>query len=210
MAVLVRINLMIPFIHRGRGRWYMNTALIDDPHFRDGIKMEWSEWKNHICWYPSILHRWEHHVKRKVKYLFVRERTERKLDCNRMENFYYATIYNILQEPVTYNQKIATLKKMRAKIVWLSSTFHQRTIMDTGEHDKTLGETPSLYHIIKLRKRQNSRTIKRISDEHDKIHSTSMAIIKAFAMYFNENSNQFRFMWQKLNSYWIVNLDQFW
>ena len=49
MAVLVRINLMIPFIHRGRGRWYMNTALIDDPHFRDGIKMEWSEWKNHIC-----------------------------------------------------------------------------------------------------------------------------------------------------------------
>jgi len=66
--------------------------------------------------------------------------------------------------------------------------------MDTGEHDKTLGETPSLYHIIKLRKRQNSRTIKRISDEHDKIHSTSMAIIKAFAMYFNENSNQFRFM----------------
>jgi len=40
MAVLVRINLMIPFIHTGRGRWYMNTSLLDDPHFRDKIKME--------------------------------------------------------------------------------------------------------------------------------------------------------------------------
>ena len=45
MAVLVRINLMIPVIHRGRGRWYMNTTPLDDPHFRDEIKMEWSEWK---------------------------------------------------------------------------------------------------------------------------------------------------------------------
>ena len=48
MAVLVRINLMIPFIHRGRGRWYMNTSLLNDPHFRDEIKRDWSEWKKHI------------------------------------------------------------------------------------------------------------------------------------------------------------------
>jgi len=87
MAVLVGINLMIPFIHRGKRRWYMNTSLIDDPHFRDNIKMEWSEWKKHIRRYPSIVHWWEHHVKRKVKYIFVHEGTERKSDRNRMGNF---------------------------------------------------------------------------------------------------------------------------
>jgi len=48
MAVLACINLLIPFIHRGRGRWSMNTSLLDDKQFRDAIKMEWSEWKKHI------------------------------------------------------------------------------------------------------------------------------------------------------------------
>jgi len=56
MEVLVRINLMISFIYRGRGRWYMNKSLLDDPNFRDEIKMEWSEWKKHIHRYPSIVH----------------------------------------------------------------------------------------------------------------------------------------------------------
>jgi len=83
MPVLVGINLMIPFIHRGKETCYMNTSLIDDPHFRDEIKIEWSEWKNHIRRYSSIVHWWENHVKIKVKYLFVREETERKSNLNR-------------------------------------------------------------------------------------------------------------------------------
>jgi len=103
-----------------------------------------------------------------------------------MESFYYAAIYDILQEPATYTQKITTLKKLEAKIVRLNSTFHQRIVLDTEEHDKTIGENPSLYHILKTRKRQNNRTIKRISDEHCEVHSTSTAIIKAFKMFFNE------------------------
>ena len=78
------------------------------------------------------------------------------------------------------------MKELRAQIERLNSTFHQSTIPDTEEHDKTLGEAPSLNHNNKSRKRQKSRTIKRISDEHDKIHSTSTAIINAFALYFNE------------------------
>jgi len=103
-----------------------------------------------------------------------------------MENFYYAAIYDILQEPVSYTHKIATLKKLRAKIIRLNGTFHQKTMLDTEEYDKTLGETPSLHHIIKSRKRQTSRTIKRISDEHDRIYSTSTGIIQAFKMHYSD------------------------
>jgi len=186
MAVLARINLLIPFIHRGRGRWSMNTSLLDDKQFRDAIKMKWSEWKKHIRRYPSIVHWWDQYVKRNVKYMFIREGTERKSDRNRMENFYYAAIYDIIQESVSYTQKIATLKKLRAKIIRLNGTFHQRTMLDTEEFDKTLGETPSLHHIIKSRKRQTSRTIRRISDEHARIYSTSTGIRQAFKMHFNE------------------------
>ena len=111
-----------------------------------------------------------------------------------MESFYYAAIYDILQEPATYTQKITTLKKLEAKIVRLNSTFHQRIVLDTEEHDKTIGENPSLYHILKTRKRQNNRTIKRISDEHCEVHSTSTAIIKAFKMFLMKSSNPFRLM----------------
>jgi len=102
-----------------------------------------------------------------------------------MENFYYVAIYDILQEPVSYTHKIATLKKLRAKIIRLNGIYHQKTMLDTEEYDKTLGETPSL-HIIKSRKRQTSRTIKRISDEHDRIYSTSTGIIQAFKMHYKD------------------------
>jgi len=40
-------------------------------------------------------------------------------------------------------------------------------MIDTGDEDRTIGETPSLHHIIKTRKRQESRTIKQIRDDQE-------------------------------------------
>jgi len=135
MAVTVGINLMIPFIHRGKETFYTNTSLIDDPHCRDHIKMEWSEWKNHIRRYSSIVHWWENHVKRKVKYLFVREGTERISYRNRIGNFIMRPFTISYKNPSHIPTKITTLKNLRAQIVRLNSTFHQRTMPDTEEHD---------------------------------------------------------------------------
>jgi len=119
-----------------------------------------------------------------VKSLFTREGTERNSDHNRMENFLYEAIYDILQKPMQHKQKITALKRLKAKIVRLNNISRQKLMTDTGDEDKILGETPFLHHIMKTRKCQESRTIKQICDEHGTTHATSMAIIKAFTIQF--------------------------
>jgi len=136
MAVLLRVHLSIPFTLRGKGRWCLNTSLLDDPIFRDKLKAAWPEWKRHIPRFPSTVHWWELYVKRKVKIFFTRECAERKSDYIRPENFYYAAIYDVFQEPIQYTQKMSTLKKLKAKIVRLNSTFRQKLMVYTGEQEK--------------------------------------------------------------------------
>jgi len=79
----------------------------------------------------------------------------------RLENFYYALIYDVIQEPIQFTQKMSTLKKLKAKILRLNNTLLQKLMINTGEQDKMPGEDPFLHHLIKTRKRQASRTIGR-------------------------------------------------
>jgi len=103
-----------------------------------------------------------------------------------MENFYYAAIYDVIHEPFKYTQKMSTLKKLKAKIVHLNSTFRQKLMVDTGEQDKMSGEDPSLHHLIKTRKQQASRTIRQICDDQGITHTESMDIMKVFTMHFRK------------------------
>jgi len=56
LAVILRVQLSIPFTHWGRGRWCMNTSYLVESHFQDKLKIEWTEWKKHIPRYQSIVH----------------------------------------------------------------------------------------------------------------------------------------------------------
>jgi len=91
MAIILRVDLSIPFTLRGKGRC-LNTSLLDDPTFQDKLKAAWPEWNRHIPRFPSTVRWWELYVKRMVKILFTREDTERNSDRIRLENFYYAAI----------------------------------------------------------------------------------------------------------------------
>ena len=204
LAVLLRVQLSIPFTHRERGRWCMNTSYLAESHFRDKLKIEWTEWKKHIPRYHSIIHWWEHCVKRMVKILFTREGTERNAYRNRMENFFYEATYDVLQEPIQHNQKITVLKTLKAKIARLNNISRQKLMIDAGDEDRILGETPSLHHTIKARKRQESRKITQICDDHGTIQTTSRAITKTFKCNSELNSNPSELTRKALSSYWIA------
>jgi len=120
------------------------------------------------------------------KILFTCEGTERNSGRMRLENFYYAAIYDVIQEPIQYTQKMSTLKMLKAKILCLNSTFRQKLKVDTGEQDKMSGEYPSLHHLIKTRKRQARRTIRQICDDEGITHAESMDIMKVFTMHFRK------------------------
>jgi len=79
---------------------------------------------------------------------------------------------------------MTTLKKLKAKLIRLNSTHRQKLTLDTGEQDKMIDENPSLHHLIKARKRQASRTIKKISDDQGIMYTESFDIMKVFTIRF--------------------------
>jgi len=121
-----------------------------------------------------------------VKILFTSEGTERNSDRTRLEDFYYSAIYDAIQGPILHRQKMVTLKKWKAKLIRLNSTHRQKIMLDTGEQDNMIGENPSLQHLIKVRKRQASRTMKKISDDQDITYIESFDIMNDFTIHFRK------------------------
>jgi len=101
-----------------------------------------------------------------------------------MENYYYAVIYDLLQAPIHDAARMTVLKEIKAKKIRLNSNLRQRITIDATEKDRAGGEEPSLYHLIKVRKRQSSRVIQEITDDDGMVQKTSLDILRAFADYF--------------------------
>jgi len=172
LAVLIRLKLTSSSMHRGRGRWSMNTTLLNGEPFRMKIR--------------GIVHWWVQYVKQKVKRLFIKEGAERNADRRRMEDFFYSAIYDALRVPGPHGDKVFKLKRLKAKIVWMSSPYRQRLMVDTAEQDQIAGEHPSLHHLLQSRKRQEYRLIRQIVDDIDETQTTSTTILRAFATHFQQ------------------------
>ena len=71
LAVLLRVNLAIPFTHRRYGRWRINVYL-SDRDFQGKVSVGWVEWKRYVHVYPDMVHWWVHYVKRKLRALFTK------------------------------------------------------------------------------------------------------------------------------------------
>jgi len=59
-----------------------------------------------------------------------------------MEDFYYTALYDVLQEPGQHAAKMIKLKKIKAKIIGLNSSYRQKLSIDTSEQDRIAGEPP--------------------------------------------------------------------
>ena len=55
----------------------------------------------------------------------------------------------MLQEPGQHAVKAIKLKNLKAKIIRLNNSYHQRLMLDMTEQDGIDGEPPSLHHLIK-------------------------------------------------------------
>jgi len=125
LAVLLKVNLSKPIIHR----WRMNTSFLNDTSFRLRIKDTWTEWTKHIRRYVDIVQWWVYYVKRRIESLFIREGAERNSNRIKMEGFYYRTLYDVLQEPGQHEAKMIKLKKLKTNIIRLNSSYRQRLLI---------------------------------------------------------------------------------
>ena len=123
-------------------------------------------------------------MRQKIKLLFTKEGAERNADRRSLEDFYYKVIYDVVRDPGHYADKMLKLKSLKAKIVRLNNTYSQRMMLNTAEQDRIDGETPSLQHLIKSRKRQENRMIRTIRDDNGVTQETSPTMLKAFTTYY--------------------------
>jgi hypothetical protein len=116
LAVALRLSIEAPVQTHGKGTWRLNTSYLRDNTFLDTLKTNWHTWMKHRKYYTSSVLWWERYAKKMIRTLFIRHRTERKRERTYMENFYYETMYELLQLPLSHEEKSAKLKHLKEKI----------------------------------------------------------------------------------------------
>jgi hypothetical protein len=179
-AVILRMRLDAPILVMGKGMWRMNVSLLRDKEFYTAMRMMWTKCKLHRKAYPSSVMWWVRNVKSMIKRTFIREEAERRRDRRQMENTYYEAIYEIVASEVGAEVKAILLKKFNAKIMRLNALDNHRFMVDIDRMDVVEDEDPSIFHIIRARKRQQMRLINNVRDDNGVVHTSSVGIVRTF------------------------------
>jgi hypothetical protein len=182
-VVILRLATTTPPPTQGRSHWKMNIQLISDKVFCDTITKERDTWKQHIKYYPKPVLWWNRFFKRRIKMTFVTEGAERQRDRRTMESFYYATIRSILHDGLISTTNVNKLNELKAKLVKLRRVDMQKQLLDIADVDRFPGEQPSLYHLMRSRKRQEQRHVTTITDSHGSRHTTNKTILLTFTQF---------------------------
>jgi hypothetical protein len=76
-----------------------------------------------------------------------------------MENFYYECLYDVLRDTTPHIAKSAVLKQLKAKSARLYPSRVQGVMIENEDQNMLLGKNPSLFHLLKMRKRGEARVI---------------------------------------------------
>ena len=180
LAVVLRLALPAFETRKPRGRWKMNPALVHDTTFRERIRTEWAKWCHHKRFYPDVIMWWERHVKKHIQRLARQEEAERSKDHRLMEQHLYECLYDIIQGHTPETEKFQALQRYKAKIVRLHSKRRANILLDTHAHDRMETEEPSLFHVLKLRRRRADREIRKIQDSDGTIYTGHQDIARTF------------------------------
>jgi hypothetical protein len=115
-----------------------------------------------------------------LRQTFTWEGAARLGDRRSLENFYYEAIYTLLQTPADHATKAAKLKHLKAKITRLHHEKQKCLFLSNDGRNRLEGETPSLYHLLKARKREESTTIQTLHDGNGVPQTTIAGILTTF------------------------------
>ena len=165
-AVVLGMATEDPFLTHGRGCWRKNSMLLRDPAFQQVIQTQWKNWTTHQQYYPDSVAWLERYVNQILKRSFTREGTERRCERRTLENFYYASIYDILDAPMDPGRQAITLKRLMHKSpgytirrdrkssltpkieMWLKKN-HPSIITSVPDHDRTTEQSHTYKTVMK-------------------------------------------------------------
>ena len=126
---------------------------MNDADIKTRIGYDVEKWKKHKQYYPDMTICWERCVKKRLCQLIRRAEAERYADHRKMENHLYQCIYDILRTDKPESEKYQILKTYKRKIVCLHARKKEKLMLDVYKQYKIDDEEPSLFHILKRRKR---------------------------------------------------------
>jgi type II secretory pathway component PulJ len=103
-----------------------------------------------------------------------------------MENFYYASLYDVLQNPIHRTSRTEKLNRLKAQLIKL---YRERAAAGTIEM-QCMGsyqdESITLFHIIRQRKRRDITTIAQVTESNGRSQTSPTAILETFAAHYEQ------------------------
>jgi hypothetical protein len=178
-AVMVRLTYQYQTIPQKIQQWKMNISMLDDSAFCDMTRL-WTRWKGNTCHYPNKSSWWDRYIKKQIKQTFIREGTSRNKERRNMEEFYYAAIYHAIRSTSSTENLVINIRRLKAKILQLTSQTMRGVILDTSEKDFMQGEEITTYQYIRSRKRQQTCQVMKILDDQGNLQTDNEVIMQQF------------------------------
>jgi hypothetical protein len=102
-----------------------------------------------------------------------------------VENFYYDAIYTLLDADKDSRDKMLQMKYLKAKILRLKSAHYKSMQLDVRANNDYRDEQPSLYQLLKTRKRQRQRTITSLLNTNGSMGRTTKELMGACYDYYS-------------------------
>ena len=170
----------------------MNVSLLPDATFMSVVKTQWTRWQQNKRFYPNTVMWWGRYAKRTMRQIFIQEGTSRRRVSQTLEKFYYEAKYTALQEDNLRDTTFLTLKQLKAKIVRLYHEHHHHLFLDNDDQNKMEDEEPSLHHLLKRHKMQESRMVNSVYGNDGNIKTTPMNILRTFTMFMKKKYDTIR------------------
>jgi hypothetical protein len=97
-----------------------------------------------------------------------------------MENHLYECLYNILRGNLQPAEKLCALNRYKTKLVRLNANRPRKSLLDLADKDILDEETPTLYQVLRVKRRQDARSITHIKDENGITHRTQKGMVDTF------------------------------
>ena len=186
LAVVLRLSWSTLLPRRGRGTWKLNSDILTSDHVMEALQQHWIRWKQQQHRYANINLWWVRHCKKRLRQMFQSMEAESRRDLRRLEDFYYECIYDIIRAADRNPDTIASLHHFKAKLIRLHTKRFRMSMMDTADADILPGESPTLYQLIRRHKRQVTRIVRSVKDEHGVIQTSPAGVASAFVAFFQE------------------------
>jgi len=125
---------------------------------------------------------WEWCVKKRLPILIRKEEYERNKCYNIMENHLYQCIYDTLLSDIPEPAKLPAHQRYKA----LHARRMEKVMLDNNAQDKMDDEEPSIFHILKMAKRRETRVILQVLDMQGNDVSGHRNVLNTFATHLRQ------------------------